>query len=395
VKELLAARQAAYAEAHAQVPTDARSPEEVAEVVLHAWSEPTLVVPLGQRSYAVRLTQNAPAAVAELCKSLAPSATFLVTDENVEPLAAPALRKALATAGLTPRAEVVLEPGEVHKQLPAVQKILETLVKAGADREAVIIALGGGVVSDIAGFAAATLLRGVRWIAIPTTLLSMVDAAVGGKTGVDLGPAKNAVGAFHQPSGVVIDPVYVQTQSRRDYISGLAEVVKSGAVGDPSLLTLLSEAGEEVLARDLEVVREVVLRAVRVKTAIVTRDERESGERAFLNFGHTLGHGLEAANGFGRLTHGEAVSLGMVAILRVGLNLGITPPQVAQHLKTQLENLGLPTDLSVEPLEKALQLATLDKKRTAQGLRIILLENLGHPRIELVSLESLRRHLLL
>lgn len=389
VQELLAARRGAYAEAHAQVQTDERSPEAVAEVVLRVWSDPALVVPLGQRSYAVRVTRDAPEAVAELCKTLAPSATFVVTDENVEPLAAAALRQALAAAGFPPRAQVVLTPGEVHKQLPAVEQILRTLVEAGADREAVVVALGGGVVSDIAGFAAATLLRGVRWIAIPTTLLSMVDAAVGGKTGVDLGVAKNAVGAFHQPSGVVIDPAYVRTQSQRDYVSGLAEVVKAGAIGDPSLLDLLAQSVEKVLARDLELVREVVLRAVRVKTAIVTRDERESGERALLNFGHTLGHGLEAAGGFGRLTHGEAVSLGMVAILRVGVALGITPSEVAQRLEAQLAGLGLPTDLSTEPLDEALRLAALDKKRTARGLRVVLLEQLGRARLELLPLESL------
>jgi len=224
---------------------------------------------------------------------------------------------------------------------------------------------------------------------VPTTMLSMVDAAVGGKTGVDLGQAKNAVGAFHQPSAVVIDPGYVRTESTRAYVSGLAEVVKSAAIGDPALLDLLEREQEKVLARDLPVIRSLVLAAVRVKTALVARDERESGERMHLNFGHTLGHGLEAAGGFGRLTHGEAVSLGMVAILQVGVALGVTNQAVATRVKHLLASLGLPTNLSTEPLAEALLLASLDKKRTARGLRIVLLAALGEPRVELVTLARL------
>jgi shikimate kinase / 3-dehydroquinate synthase len=267
-------------------------------------------------------------------------------------------------------------------------------VNAGADRDALVIGLGGGVVSDIAGFAAATLLRGVRWIAVPTTLLSMVDAAVGGKTGVDLGPAKNAVGAFHQPSAVIIGPAYVLTESNRAYVSGLAEVVKSAVIADADLLEVLARERARVLARDLDIVREMVLRAVRVKTEIVTRDERESGDRALLNLGHTVGHGLEAAGGFTRLTHGEAVSLGMVAILRVGLTLGVTDPAAAEQLTHLLADLGLPTDLASQPLEEALRFAALDKKRKAGRIRTILVETLGRARIEPLSLEALSQALL-
>ncbi|UQA61485.1 3-dehydroquinate synthase [Polyangium aurulentum] len=394
IRDLLAARAPAYAEAHNQIPTDDRTPAAVAEAVLRAWREPTLVVPLGLRSYPVRVTANAPGVVAEIASSLAPSAVFLVTDANVDPLATAPVVAALQEAGLRLASKIVLTPGETHKQLPAVEGILNTCVAAGADRDALVVALGGGVVSDIAGFAAATLLRGVRWIAVPTTLLSMVDAAVGGKTGVDLGPAKNAVGAFHQPSAVVIDPAYVRTEHERAYVSGLAEVVKSAAIADPELLDLLSRERSRVLTRDLDLVREVVLRAVRVKTDIVTRDERESGERALLNFGHTIGHGLEAAGEFTRLTHGEAVSLGMVAIMRVGISLGVTDPAAAERITRLLADLGLPTDLRTQPLDAALRLAALDKKRKAGAIRVILLEALGRMRIEPLTLETLARILL-
>jgi shikimate kinase/3-dehydroquinate synthase len=394
IRELLAARAPAYAEAHALIPTDQRSPAAIAESVLRAWRDPTLVLPLGLRSYSVRVTAEAPKTVAEIATSLAPSAAFLVTDQNVDPIAAEPVTAALDAAGLKLRGKVVLTPGETHKQLPAVEQILTALVGAGADRDALVIALGGGVVSDIAGFAAATLLRGVRWMAIPTTLLSMVDAAVGGKTGVDLGPAKNAVGAFHQPSAVVIDPAYVLTETPRAYVSGLAEVVKSAAIADAELIDVLSRERDRVLARDLDIVRDMVLRAVRVKTEIVIRDERETGDRALLNFGHTIGHGLEAAGAFTRLTHGEAVALGMVAILRVGRSLGVTAPDAASRLTQVLADLGLPTDLTSQPLEEAVRLAALDKKRKAGSIRVVLLESLGKPLIQPMTLEVIAQHLL-
>jgi shikimate kinase/3-dehydroquinate synthase len=389
IRDLLDLRAAAYAEAHAHIPTDASSPDDLADAVRRAWADPTLIIPLGLRAYPVRLAASAPATVAEIAQSLAPSAVFLVTDRNVEPLAAAPVLDALQAAGLPVPARVVLTPGEPYKQLAAVEQILTTLVQAGADRDALVVGLGGGVVSDIAGFAAATLLRGVRWMAVPTTLLSMVDAAVGGKTGVDLGPAKNAVGAFHQPSAVIIDPAYVRTEQTRAYVSGLAEVVKAGAIADPELVSLLEAARDRVLGRDLDVVREMVLRAVRVKADIVTRDERESGDRALLNFGHTVGHGLEAAGGFTRHTHGEAVSLGMVAVLRVGVRLGVTEPAAAERIVRLLEVLGLPIDLDAEPVAEAVRLAALDKKRKGGALRLILLETVGRARIERMTLDKL------
>ncbi|TKC97121.1 3-dehydroquinate synthase [Polyangium fumosum] len=391
LRSLLASRAAVYAEAHAHIRTDDRSPEDVADAVLRAWLDPTLVVPLGPRSYPVRLTQDAPRTLAEVACTLAPSAVFVVTDENVAPLALEPVLASLRTAGLRVPATVVLPPGEPHKQLPAVERILAALVESGADRECLVVALGGGVVSDVAGFAASLLLRGVRWVAMPTTLLSMVDAAVGGKTGVDLGVAKNAVGTFHQPSAVLIDPARVQSESPRAYVSGLAEVVKAAAIADLSLFDLVGRERTRVLARDLDLVREMVLGAVRVKTEIVTRDEREAGDRVLLNFGHTIGHGLEAAGAYTRLTHGEAVSLGMVAILRVGRALGVTDPEAAACIERLLVDLGLPTDLSREPLDEAIRLAALDKKRTVAGIRVVLLEGLGRPRIELLSLDALGR----
>jgi shikimate kinase/3-dehydroquinate synthase len=214
----------------------------------------------------------------------------------------------------------------------------------------------------------------------------MVDASVGGKTGVDLGPAKNAVGAFHQPSGVVIDVAHVRTETARAFASGLAEVVKSACVGDPELFALLEAEAPRVVARELDLVEELALRSVAVKAAIVARDERESGDRALLNFGHTVGHALEAEGGFTRLTHGEAVGLGMVAMLRAGEVLGVTGAGVTERVMSLLERLGLPVDLGAQPLGAALRFVALDKKRRAGAVRAVLLREVGVPLLREIPL---------
>ncbi len=386
LRDLLVARADAYAEAHARVATDDVPVDTLAAAVHQEWLRPAIAVPLGARSYSVRFTGTGPAGghggadpdlAARIAAELAPSQVFLVTDANVHRLWGAPLASALAGRGLAPAAAVVLEPGETHKHLGAVERALTAMVQAGADRDALVIGHGGGVVTDIAGFTAATLLRGVRWMALPTTLLSMVDASVGGKTGVDLGAAKNAVGAFHQPSGVVIDVASVTTESDRAFAGGLAEVVKSAAIGDAELFEQLEASPEAVVRREPDRVEELAFRAVAVKAAIVARDEREAGDRALLNFGHTVGHALEAEGGFTRLTHGEAVALGMVAALRIGVAEGVTDPSLARRVVQLLSRLGLPTDLDAQPLREALPFVALDKKRRRGAIRFVLLRSLG------------------
>ena len=389
IRALRDARGAAYAEAHACVATDGLSVDEVAGEVLAAWARPAVAVPLGLRSYAVQLAAREPEVAAAAVTALRPSAVFVVTDETVHRLWGRRSGTPWRQRGRPPPATVVLAPGEAHKRLASVERALVTMVEAGADRDAVVVGMGGGVVTDVAGFTAAVLLRGVRWAAVPTTLLGMVDASVGGKTGVDLGLAKNAVGAFHQPSAVVVDVAHTTTETPRAYVSGLAEVVKSAAVGDPGLFVLLEQDPERVLERDLALVEEVVMRSVAVKAAIVARDERESGERALLNLGHTVGHALEAEGGFARLTHGEAVALGTVAALRVGEALGATSPALARRVTALLARLGLPTDLDAQPLDRALGLVALDKKRRGGALRFVLLHDLGDARIHEVAPSAL------
>ncbi len=434
IEALLAARAACYAEAHATIATDddGRSIEHVAEAVERAWRAPALVVPLGARSYPVRFAGEAEAGtlVRDILDALRPSSWFHVTDTTVEPLWRARFLRATSgdrspaasgdrspAAGAPPLACVSLAPGEREKHLAAVEPILRALVDAGADRGSVVVAHGGGVVSDMAGFAAAILLRGVRWISVPTTLLSMADAAIGGKTGVDLGPAKNAIGAFHQPSAVVIDVRHVATETPRAFTSGLAEIAKAGAIADPALIALLERAaaaavagstdgqravtatlhplaaGEAAgstkgspavtatlhhrLSRDVGFLEEAVFRAAAVKARIVAIDERESGPRALLNFGHTLGHALEAAGGFERWTHGEAVALGIVGALRAGCALGLTPRADADRLVALLGALGLPIDLRRPEIEAALPFLALDKKRRGAAVRAVFLTAIG------------------
>lgn len=380
---LLADRALTYAESHARIPTDGRRPEAVAEDVLAVWQRNPIAVAAGASSYAVEVGRGI---VRERLGELARGASqaLLVTDENVAPLHAPTARSALGSL-LGPSAEVVLTPGEIHKHIGSVERIWRTALHASCDRKSVFVGLGGGVATDITGFAAASFMRGVRWLGVPTTLLAMVDASVGGKTGVDLDQAKNAVGAFHQPSGVLCDTELEATEPERGYVSALAEVVKTAVIGDAPLLDLLEREVALVRARDQDLVGELVRRSITVKARIVSLDERESGLRAVLNLGHTVGHALESHAGLERLTHGEAVSLGMVAALRIGNALGHTPAELGQRVTRLLAELGLPVDLSREPLKEAAELLGHDKKRAGKSLKFVVAYEPG--RVDTVDLE--------
>jgi shikimate kinase / 3-dehydroquinate synthase len=391
--ELLAQRALAYAEAHATIPTDGRTPEQIAERVLAEWQRDAIAVAAGESSYVVEVGTGLLPRLAELAATT--STPVLVTDRNVEPLHAPATRAALG-APSRPLAELVLEPGEREKHVGSVDLVWRAALAAGADRKSIFVGLGGGVVTDMTGFAAATYLRGVAWVGVPTTLLAMVDASVGGKTGVDLEQAKNAVGAFWQPRGVLCDTALEATEPARGYTGALAEVVKTAVIGDPELFELLEREQAAVRARDPGLVAEIVRRSVRVKARVVGQDERESGLRAVLNLGHTLGHALEAHAGFERLTHGEAVSLGLVASVRVGERLGQTPRGLGERVTKLLSELGLPTDLAREPLGEAAELVGLDKKRAGSRVRFVVARELGRvetTEIELGELKSLARTL--
>jgi 3-dehydroquinate synthase len=252
-----------------------------------------------------------------------------------------------------------------------------------------IVGVGGGATTDHAGFAAAVYLRGVPFASVPTTLLAMVDASVGGKTGVDLGAGKNLVGAFHQPKTVVADISFLETLPARELTAGLAEVVKCGFIADADLLELLERAPAELPP---ELIAELVTRSVRVKADVVASDETESGRRAILNFGHTVGHALEAASNY-QLLHGEAISLGMVAALTLGLRLGVGPAALIERARALLSRLGLPVDFERRLDGDALAGMLVDKKRRGDTIRFVCVPKPGETRFVDIRPSDIASHL--
>jgi 3-dehydroquinate synthase len=277
---------------------------------------------------------------------------------------------ALGRAGL----DVTVVPvpdGEEAKDLGTLEAVYHRFAAVPLGRDDLVVALGGGVVTDLAGFAAATWHRGVAVAHVATTLLAQVDAAIGGKTGVNLAEGKNLVGAFHQPVAVVADTATLATLPERERRSGLGEVAKYGFIADPDVLSLLEYNPRSAVEGDPELLTDIVLRSVRVKARVVAADEREAGERALLNYGHTLGHAIEALSGYGAYRHGEAVALGMVFVARLGERLGVSEPGLAERTVALLRPLGLPTgglDLDPDLVWDAL---TRDKKARG-GVRFVL-----------------------
>ncbi len=327
---------------------------------------------------------------------------LIVSDEHVAPLYARRVEVALHNARPELRlSRFVMPAGEQAKTLAHFGAAIDALAALGATRDACVLALGGGVVGDLAGFASACWMRGIDCIQLPTTLLAMVDSSVGGKTAVDLPQGKNLVGAFHPPRGVFADTAALGTLPDRELRAGLAEVVKYGAIMDAPFLAWLEAHTLPLLSRQREPLIEAIARSCQHKAAIVERDPFEHGERALLNFGHTFGHAIEAEQGYAghnnhALNHGEAVAVGMVVATRLSAHLGMAPMADAARLRALLTGFGLPTALppELEP-DRLLERMRLDKKASAHGLRFILWEGPGTARIvsdvpEDAVLETLR-----
>jgi 3-dehydroquinate synthase len=325
------------------------------------------------RGYTITIGPHAIERLPEAIRSLSPSRLHVVTDRNVWRAWGGRLRSVLRGGdfGLT-----VLPPGERSKSVASAVRIWRDLVRAGCDRRSCVLAFGGGVVGDLAGFAAASFLRGIDFIQVPTTLLAMVDSSVGGKTGIDLPEGKNLVGAFHQPRAVLADIDLLSTLPARQARAGWAEVIKTAAIGDSRLFGVLEEESAWLLAGDAAAIGRAVLACCRVKASVVARDERESGLRRILNFGHTLAHGIEAAAGY-RTLHGEAVAAGMAFAAGLGEALGVTLPGATARLLAPIEAFGLrprPARLSSSRVLAAME---HDKKRGARGLRWVLVREIG------------------
>ena len=314
---------------------------------------------------------------------------LLATDAHVAPLYADRVEATLARAKSQARiARFVLPAGEGAKTLDGFAACIDALAALGATRDACVFALGGGVVGDLAGFAAACWMRGIDCVQLPTTLLAMVDSSVGGKTAMDIAAGKNLVGAFHPPRAVLADTTVLRTLPPRELRAGLAEVVKYGAIVDAPFLDWLDAHADALLAMDDAALAEAVARSCRHKAGIVERDPFEHGERALLNFGHTFGHAIEAeqaaaSGGYGTgLNHGEAVAVGMVLAARLSQRLGLSGAADGERLRALLARFGLPTQVPRGlDAEALLARMRLDKKATADGLRLVLWESAGHARV--------------
>lgn len=388
---LVEARREAYAEAHLVCDTSRNSIDDTVARAASVHARSPLVTPMGERSYRVEV---APVDEGrhELASLLAsPKHGALVTDRKVAALW-PTVR-AIPAMG----ARVELPTGERAKSFAQLSRVLDASLAAGADRRWLIACLGGGVVSDLGGFAAATLLRGVRYVSLPTTLLAMVDASVGGKTAVNHARGKNLIGAFHHPSLVWIDPAFTRTLPKRDWRAGMAEALKVAVALDASLLATIERHADALcdpptVNDEHAALRASVIRAaVQAKIDVVAVDERESGPRMLLNFGHTVGHAVESASRY-KLRHGECVAIGMVAALDLGVRLGVTPVALRDRVVRVIEALKLPTRAAV-PAREAWSFLTRDKKRDGDTLRFVLATGAGSAIVRDVPAAEARRAL--
>ena len=336
----------------------------------------TLTVALGERSYPIhigeRLLEQAPLYAPHVEARRA----AVVTNETVAPLYADRLERALGAAGAR-TLRIVIPDGEQHKNWQVLDRIFAALLEARADRRTVLVALGGGVVGDMTGFAAASYQRGIPHVQVPTTLLAQVDSSVGGKTAINHALGKNMVGAFHQPSAVIVDTASLATLPEREYASGLAEVIKYGAIRDLGFLEWIEANIQALRRRDAAALAYAIRRSCEIKADIVAADEREGGVRALLNFGHTFGHAIESAAGYGTWLHGEAVAAGMALAARFSVRQGRLGPHDAERLVALLRAAGLPVEAPIFEPDTWLEYMGRDKKNEDGGVTLILLDALG------------------
>ena len=340
----------------------------------------TLEVAAPGGGYLVHVGPGARARLREIISRRGTSSpVHLIVDGAVAPHHGKTTEKLLLLSG-RPVFTTVVPSGEASKSIRELGRLWRAVIRKGCDRDSSIVALGGGVVGDLAGFTAATVLRGVEVIQVPTTLLAMVDASVGGKTGINLPEGKNLVGAFHHPVAVVMDLDVLSTLPAREARAGWAEVIKTALIRDASLLHVLEKKKSKLIALDKSALGPVIEACVRIKADVVARDDRELGLRRILNFGHTFAHGLEAVTRYGRLLHGEAVAIGMVFAAELGEALGRTPPGTARRIESLLDAYGLPTRPAriLRPSARRLiEAMSRDKKKGPRGIRWVFLARVG------------------
>jgi 3-dehydroquinate synthase len=372
-----------------------------ADVLAHGENETVIKVALGERSYPIALGDGLVAAGGQRIAAVLPGARCaVVTDQNVSALHLAPLKASLEAQGLF-LGDAVVAAGEASKSFPVLARLCETLLKLGVERGDCVVALGGGVVGDLAGFAASVLRRGVRYVQIPTTLLAQVDSSVGGKTGIDMPQGKNLIGTFHQPSLVLADVSVLATLPPREFRAGYAEVVKYGLLGDAPFFAWLEQNWQKVFSGQGGDRLKAIETSIRAKAAIVEEDEREeSDKRALLNLGHTFGHALEAYAGYSdRLLHGEAIAIGMRLAFSYSVAQGLCPGADAARVERHLTAVGLPTKIANIPGKapttgQLLRLMAQDKKVKGGKLALVLVRGIGAAFVERdVALDGLKAFL--
>ena len=336
-------------------------------------------VPLGHRSYDIRIGPGLLARLGAECARLGlRKRCAVISDTNVAPRYGKAAQTALTKAGFT-SSLIIIPAGETAKSIKTVEACYNQLAAQRLERQSFVVALGGGVVGDLAGFVAATYLRGIPFVQVPTTLLAQVDSSVGGKVGLNLKAGKNLVGAFHQPRLVLCDLDTLASLPMREYRAGLAEVIKYGIIYDPRLFRRLERDLPRLLRRDQRMLATVVARCCEIKADVVRQDETESGLRAILNFGHTIGHALEAISHYGKYLHGEAIAIGQVAAAKLSAQVLHLPAREVERIERIFQSAGLPTQvkLNAPQLQKILAAMSLDKKVSGGEIKFVLARRIG------------------
>ena len=341
----------------------------------------TVRVELGARRYPIHIGQGCLDDAALYQPHLRGGRVAIISNPVVAPLYASRVRAALARAGAPQALEIVVQDGEQAKSWTELERVFDALLGARVGRDSLVVALGGGVVGDLAGFAAAVYQRGIAFVQVPTTLLAQVDSSVGGKTAINHARGKNMIGAFHQPSAVVADVGTLVTLPERELRAGIAEVIKHGFALDADLVLWLEANVERLLARDPQALTHVVRRSCELKAAVVAADELEAGARALLNFGHTFGHAIEAGAGYGKWLHGEAVAAGMVLASELSVRAGLLASGDAERLKRLLARAGLPVAGPSMPQERYLELMAGDKKAAGGRTRYVVLRAIGQAEV--------------
>ncbi len=341
----------------------------------------TLTVNLGDRAYPIHIGDGILSRTGEFLGQVGlRGKVAIVTNPTVAQLYLDPVHEALTEAGfaVTP---ILLPDGEEHKDSQSLATIYDRLIGDRFERNSSILALGGGVVGDLAGFAAATYLRGVPYVQVPTTLLAQVDSSVGGKTGINHHAGKNLIGAFYQPKSVLIDVSVLRTLPRRELVAGLAEVIKYGIIDDPALFGLLEKELQKIIGLDRELLIRIIATSCAIKARVVEMDERESDYRAVLNFGHTIGHALEAATGYTRFLHGEAVGVGIVKAAAISLQQGFCAEKDFARIRKLVETAGLPLDIPADVrLQDLVQSMEMDKKSGGGKIKFVTCAGIGKTR---------------